>query len=1057
MTLDRLQAVTHGVAPRRLGVVTEERGGGPAAIRTFLIPDVRGYTRYTQEHGDEAAAALAARFAALVRASVAEFGGALIELRGDEALVAFSSAREALRAAVDLQRRSREETDDGLALPLGLGIGLDSGEAVPTEGGYRGGALNLAARLCSIAQPGQIFASEGVIHLARRVPGLRFGQPRTVRLKGISERVRAIPVVPEVPLPPLPAAKGPSGRRVRLRAAIAVAGLTIVGAVLAYVLARGGDASTAIAANAAGLMDGSNGRLIAEVPVAGRPSAVAVGSGAVWVTDAVDDSVLRIDPAKHHVVDRIEVGRDPEAVVVGGGSVWVANGQEGTVSEINPGKGTVVATRRVGNGPTGLAFTPGAVWVVNELDATLSRISTATGRVVGVVRLGQNPSGIAAGLGAVWVTSEESGLLLRVDPATNAVSQIVSVGNGPTGVTVGKGAVWVANPPDHTISRVDPASGSVTKTALDGPPGALAFGDGGLWSANTLEGKLALIDPEERRMRRAIDVGSAPAALAGADDRLWVVALASRATHRGGELRIVFQGGDAFDSIDPAVSFRSAAWQALSLVYDGLLTFRRVPGPLSATVVPDLATSLPTPQSNGTTYTFRLRRGIRYSDGREVKATDFRHAIERQFRAETGFAGVGLALLGAEQCSKGRCDLSRGIVTDDRAGTVTFHLTDPDPNFLFKLALPFGAAVPVGSPKPDVGTHALPATGPYRVERYIPNRKLVLVRNPRFREWSADAQPAGYPDRLVWTFGIAPEQATTMVERGRADIMIDAPPERRLSEIARLYPSRAHPYLRAATFYLFLNTRAAPFDDVRVRKALNLATDRSAIVRQWGGSELARPTCQLLPPGFPSYQPYCPYTARARSSGIWTAPDLPRARRLLTTAKATGVAVTVGVNADDPRKVATARYFVQLLARLGFQARLRLYPDIQRFYEQAGKPASQLQAGLQGWESDFPRPSDFFLSLLTCSTYQPTAPVNLNPEGFCDQSVDRGADRAHELEASDPAAAGELWQRLDRRVTDLAPLVPFVNTVGLNLISARTGNYQRSVQLGVLLDQLWVK
>ena len=217
------------------------------------------------------------------------------------------------------------QTDDGPVLPLGLGIGLDSGEAVPTEGGYRGGALNLAARLCSIAQPGEIFASEAVVHLARRVPGLHFGQPRSVKLKGIADRVRAIPVVPEVPLPPLAAVERPSRSRLRLGAAIAVTGLALIGGVLAVVLARGGEASTAIAANAAGLVDGSTGRLIAEVPVAGRPSAIAVGAGAVWVTDVVDDTALRIDPEKQLIVDRIEVGRAPEAVVVGGGSVWVAN------------------------------------------------------------------------------------------------------------------------------------------------------------------------------------------------------------------------------------------------------------------------------------------------------------------------------------------------------------------------------------------------------------------------------------------------------------------------------------------------------------------------------------------------------------------------------------------------------------------------------------------------------------------------------------------------------------------------------------------------------------
>jgi adenylate cyclase len=124
-----------------------------ADVRTFLIADVRGYTRFTQAYGDEKAGKLAARFAALAREVVTAAGGEVIELRGDEALCVFRSARQALRAAVELQTRFRERVDGQPAFPLGIGVGLDSGEAVPIEGGYRGGALNLAARLCSIAAP----------------------------------------------------------------------------------------------------------------------------------------------------------------------------------------------------------------------------------------------------------------------------------------------------------------------------------------------------------------------------------------------------------------------------------------------------------------------------------------------------------------------------------------------------------------------------------------------------------------------------------------------------------------------------------------------------------------------------------------------------------------------------------------------------------------------------------------------------------------------------------------------------------------------------------------
>src|SRR5438309_995738 len=171
--------------------------GEPAGIRTFLIADVRGYTLFTQERGDEAAAKLASRFAAVAREGVEARGGSVIELRGDEALAVFSSARQAIRAAVELQDRFVEETEADPTLPLGVGIGLDAGEAVPVEGGYRGGALNLAARLCGQAGPGEVLASYEVVHLARKVEGLKFIDQGTVHLKGLADPVRVTRVVPE--------------------------------------------------------------------------------------------------------------------------------------------------------------------------------------------------------------------------------------------------------------------------------------------------------------------------------------------------------------------------------------------------------------------------------------------------------------------------------------------------------------------------------------------------------------------------------------------------------------------------------------------------------------------------------------------------------------------------------------------------------------------------------------------------------------------------------------------------------------------------------------------
>jgi len=172
--------------------VPDEAGSG---IRTFLIADVRGYTTFTQERGDEAAARLAARFADVVREEVGAREGTLVELRGDEALVEFASPRQAIRAAVQLQDRFLSETVASPDLPLPVGIGLDAGEAVPVEGGYRGGALNSAARLCAAAGPGEILGSQSVVHLAPAVEGVDYVDRGALRLKGLADPLHVLAIV----------------------------------------------------------------------------------------------------------------------------------------------------------------------------------------------------------------------------------------------------------------------------------------------------------------------------------------------------------------------------------------------------------------------------------------------------------------------------------------------------------------------------------------------------------------------------------------------------------------------------------------------------------------------------------------------------------------------------------------------------------------------------------------------------------------------------------------------------------------------------------------------
>ena len=168
-----------------------------AAARTFLIADLRGYSRYTELHGDEAAARLAARFTEIVTEGVEAHAGAVVEFRGDEALIVFTSARQAIRAAVDLQEEFEEETAVNRECALRVGIGIDSGEAVQLEDGtFRGAALNVAARLCGRAHGGQTLVSEATSRLAGRLSGVEYRDRGRVRLKNIPDPIHILEVFP---------------------------------------------------------------------------------------------------------------------------------------------------------------------------------------------------------------------------------------------------------------------------------------------------------------------------------------------------------------------------------------------------------------------------------------------------------------------------------------------------------------------------------------------------------------------------------------------------------------------------------------------------------------------------------------------------------------------------------------------------------------------------------------------------------------------------------------------------------------------------------------------
>jgi YVTN family beta-propeller protein len=620
----------------------------------------------------------------------------------------------------------------------------------------------------------------------------------------------------------------------------------------------------------------------------------------------------------------------------------------------------------------------------------VAKIDPAAGRVVDTVNVGRGPGAIAIGADAVWVANVLDGTVSRIDPAAARVTRTIPVGEGPVGLTAGPGSVWVTSELAQTISRIDPAMGTVAD---------------------------------------AVRIAGRPTGVAATSTGLFVAVRSAGGAHRGGTLTALMAMSPPVDSIDPAITFDTVTSGLLSMAYDGLTAFRRVGGRDGTQLVPDLAASLPQPADKGKSYTFRLRPGIRYSTGELVRPADFRRAFERLFELRSPSAYEYTAIVGAQPCLHRpiRCDLSRGILTDDPTRTVTFQLTKPDTELPYKLALLSAVPVPPSMHGPATGRHPLPATGAYMIASYLPGHQLRFVRNPRFREWSHAARPTGYPDQLVFNYGAYRPQQLRAVIAGQADFI--RAPTTELAKLRARYPSRLHSNIRLGAWYVFLNTRLRPFSDERARQAVSYAVDRQALTQAAGGPLSAQPTCQVLPPNFPGHQRYCPYRH-----------DLTTARRLVAASGTRGMPVVVW---SPSRAVFLMSRIVSALNALGYHARLKVDDGTWNYHN--------IQAGPHSWFTDYPAAANF-AALFSCGS-----PTLANPSQFCDPAIQRAIARALHLESADPRAANDLWARIDRMVTDRAPYVPLLNPRRLDFVSARVGNYQSNPQWGTLFDQLWVR
>ena len=530
--------------------------------------------------------------------------------------------------------------------------------------------------------------------------------------------------------------------------------------------------------------------------------------------------------------------------------------------------------------------------------------------------------------------------------------------------------------------------------------------------------------------------------------------LAQTASHMGGTLRLVAPSSEG--TIDPQINYTLMNWQVYYIAYDGLVTFAKTSGTKSNDIVADLAEAVPKPQDGGKTYVFKLRPGIEFSNGKPVTPDDVVATFERLFKVSNPNAGTWYnVIIGGDACLKtpATCALKDGVVADDKAGTVTFHLTHPSAEFLDQLAVPFGVILPADTPAHDLGTEAPPGTGPYMIASYQPNKEMKLVRNPHFKQWSEEAQPNGYVDEIDFNFGLTAEAETTAVENDQADWMFSPVPTDRLGEVGTRFAKQVHIDPLFAFYYVAMNTRLAPFDSIDVRRAVNYGVDRKATVDFWGGPRLAQPTCQILPPDFPGYEPYCPWTTKPGK--VWVGPDMAKAKALMQKAGAVGKDVTLIVPDRDPdRQIGT--YLQSYLNQLGFHASLKpISANIEFTYIQNTK--NNVQISLTDWYQDYPAPSDFLNVMFSCANFHPGSDASINISGFCDHNIDDQMNQALTTQLTDPESAYQMWAKIDREVTDAAPVAPLFTPKKLDFVSSRVGNFTYSYQIQLIFSKVWVK
>jgi peptide/nickel transport system substrate-binding protein len=472
------------------------------------------------------------------------------------------------------------------------------------------------------------------------------------------------------------------------------------------------------------------------------------------------------------------------------------------------------------------------------------------------------------------------------------------------------------------------------------------------------------------------------------------------------------------DFLDPALSYTVNGIEPMWLVYTPLITYPRT-GDMEkdSTLIPGLAQEMPKISEDGLTYELTLRKGLKYSDGSPVKASDFERAIARVLNLESGGSAFYLVIEGAQEfIDDGKCDGDiKGIEADDKTGKITINLSAPDGSFSHVLAMWFAGLVPGDTPCKNLTEDPPPGVGPYMITESVPNRQFVMEKNPNFPDLGPDIPP-GNVDKITVKIVQSLDRQAQDVISGELDYMQDPPSADLKPEIKSKYSDRYEEITTASTYYMFMNTRVPPFDKKEVREAVNIGLDKPALARLFAGE--VQPGCSFLPPGVPGYDEAldvedCPW------GNPNEAPDIEKARQMIRDAGVAGMEVDVYGNNDDPTPQVTEAYADQL-TKLGFKATPKIL-DGGVYFATIGSAKEKAQTGFMNWFQDFPHPKNFFF-LVDGKSIQPTN--SQNHGNVDDPEITKGIAELNR-EPVITEEVEERWRDLNRKLVERGWVAPY--------------------------------